>query len=310
MSGFYRIFASTFILVFSLHTAAFTQSDKSRALLWRIEHEDFEKPSYLFGTIHIIPSDLFFFPKGTDSIFRQSDEVYFELDMEELSGNMAALFQIMPKIMMKGDTSLSDLLSPGDYKELKKSFEKAGLPLMLFERMKPMFVSFLVDSDFSISDMKEGKFSSYEMELMAIAKEEDMEVHGLETVESQIAIFDKIPYSDQAEMLMAQIRNQSDSSQSDREDMFMLYRGQDIHGLYDLFEQEDEGLYPYMEDLVYRRNKNWIPLMEEAMSESSVFFAVGAGHLPGEQGVLKLLEDKGFRLVPISPSTKRSLYRN
>ena len=121
---------------------------------------------------------------------------------------------------------------------------------------------------------------------------------GLETIEYQMSMFDSIPYTAQAEMLVESLK--ADSVGSDQfEDMVRLYKAQDLDGMQKMFESDEGGLGEYDQLLLVNRNKNWIPIMEEMMSEKPTFFAVGAGHLGGSLGVVALLRKAGYVLKPL-----------
>jgi uncharacterized protein YbaP (TraB family) len=62
---------------------------------------------------------------------------------------------------------------------------------------------------------------------------------------------------------------------------------------------EEESLGGYEDLLLVTRNKNWIPVMGEMMKTQPVFFAVGAGHLGGKNGVIALLRQEGYTVVPV-----------
>jgi uncharacterized protein YbaP (TraB family) len=63
--------------------------------------------------------------------------------------------------------------------------------------------------------------------------------------------------------------------------------------------EDDAGMEQFKDLLLYRRNKRWIAPMIEWMRKEPTFFAVGAGHLPGEKGVISLLRQAGFTVVPL-----------
>jgi len=82
------------------------------------------------------------------------------------------------------------------------------------------------------------------------------------------------------------------------ERMVANYKAQNLTALQDEIEQSPD-MKGQEEALLINRNKNWIPRMEGAMQGNSILFAVGAGHLGGDFGVIKLLRDKGYKLTPI-----------
>ena len=266
------------------------------ALLWQITGDSINT-SYLFGTIHLIPEEDYFLPVSTEEAFEQSDRVVFEIDMNEMT-DMSAQMGMLMKAMMTDGQRLRDLISAEDYELVKAHFDEMGLPLVMLERIKPMFLSVFASGDMSMDDLTSGASKSYEMEFFELANALEKEVAGLETMEFQISVFDSIPYDAQAEMLVESIRSQDDGSEQFQE-MIDTYKSQDIEKLYGMLTSEEEDLGGYEELLVTGRNKKWIGVMSPMMKEGSVFFAVGAGHLGGYNGVVRLLQRAGYEVTPV-----------
>lgn len=266
------------------------------SLLWEISGKDLSTPSYLYGTIHMIDKDDFFLTTSAKEAFKTAQRITFEINLEEMN-SLGAQFSLLMKAFMDGGVTLKSLLSPEDYKLVDAHFQEMGLPLFLFERVKPMFLTVLA-GDMSPEDYQAGEVVSYEMEFAKMAEGQDKEMAGLETIEFQMSMFDSIPYSVQAEMLVETIK--ADDSGDDQVDqMVEMYKRQDLQGLAKMISSEDSGFAEYEELLLVNRNKNWIPLMGAMMLEKPTFFAVGAGHLPGEYGVIELLRREGYTLRPL-----------
>jgi uncharacterized protein YbaP (TraB family) len=271
--------------------------DQENGLLWSITGNGLEQPSYLYGTIHMIDSDDFFWPNGTLEAFSATERVVFEIDMDMMN-DMSAQFSMLMGVMMADGTTLGELLSEEDYAFVKKEFDELGLPMFLLERMKPMFLTIFAGGDFSPEQFTGGNIKSYEMEFMAMAEEQSKETGGLESVEFQMSIFDSIPYKAQADMLVESLRS-SDNGEYQLKEMVELYKKQDLNGLNDMLNSEGETLMEYDHIILEGRNRAWIPVMDEMMKEKPTFFAVGAGHLAGETGVIHLLRAEGYQLRPI-----------
>jgi len=271
--------------------------DQENGLLWSITGNGLEQPSYLYGTIHMIDNDDFFWPNGTLEAFSATERVVFEIDMDMMN-DMSAQFSMLMGVMMADGTTLGELLSEEDYAFVKKEFDELGLPMFLLERMKPMFLTIFAGGDFSPEQFTGGNIKSYEMEFMAMAEEQSKETGGLESVEFQMSIFDSIPYKAQADMLVESLRS-SDNGEGQLKEMVELYKKQDLNGLNDMLNSEGETLMEYDHIILEGRNRAWIPVMDEMMKEKPTFFAVGAGHLAGETGVIHLLRAEGYQLRPI-----------
>lgn len=271
---------------------------EENALLWRISGKGLPITSYLYGTIHMIGKEDFFLTDSTRSAIDRAKLVTFEINMEEMT-NLPAQFNLMMKSFMADGKTLKDLVSKEDYALVKAHFDKQGLPIFLFERMKPMFLTVFADMDLSGGGLGgDGSMVSYEMEIMQIAEQQKKKMAGLETAEYQMSMFDSIPYEDQAKMLVETIKS-SDVENDQFDQMVKLYKSQDIVGMVSMMGQEDSGLGGHEDLLLNQRNRNWIPIMGEMMLAQPSFFAVGAGHLGGDQGVVSLLRKEGYTVEPV-----------
>lgn len=304
-----KLFA-LYLLIFGLTISGFSQVDiieempksmaptaEENSLLWQITGNELTDTSYLFGTIHMIGKDDFFLTDQMKDAIKNSKMVTFEINMEEMTG-LASQFALLSKAYMNDNLTLKDLLSEEEYALVQKHFNEIGMPLFFFERMKPMFLTVLSDMDMSPQAMSSGEIVSYEMEIMQMAKARDLKMGGLETAEYQMSMFDSIPYKAQAKMLIESIKSENDGDEQFAE-MVKLYKNQDLVGMSQMISGDEEGLGNFEDVLLVQRNKNWIPIMGEMMTEQPTFFAVGAGHLGGEFGVVSLLRKEGYTVIPL-----------
>lgn len=302
-SGFYLFLLAVQSLLFvscsGAQSASKTEEVLPQSLLWKIERSDLPEPSYLFGTIHIIPKDDYFLPSGLEEAFEKSGDVVFEIDMDNMS-DMGSLMGLLSNLLMKDGMTLSKLLSDEEYKEVSEYFEAMGLPMFLLNKVKPMFLSMLAEVNLDPAAMQSEEIMSYEQELYQKAKETNKEVGGLETMKYQMSLFDSIPYKDQAKMLLEAVRGTS--LESDMfEETVALYRNQNIEAMVEMVGSSEDGEDSNFENvLLHNRNQNWIPVMSKMMESGPVFFAVGAGHLGGSSGVIRLLKKQGYKLTPLS----------
>ena len=281
-----------------VESAAKTTSDTlASALLWEVSGDSITT-SYVFGTIHLIPAEDYFLPDGTLEAIDVSDRLVFEIDMADMM-DIGAQMALLTKAFMSDGKTLKDLLSDEDYLIVKEHFDAMGLPLFLLERIKPMFLSVFASGDFSMDGMSTGSTKSYEMEFFELAQAGEKTTGGLETMEYQISMFDSIPYEDQADMLVETIKQQ-DAGNDQLDELVEMYKSQDIDALFNMLAAGDESIGEHEDVLVSGRNMNWIPIMKELMRNETVFFAVGAGHLGGQKGVIRLLREEGFTVKPIT----------
>jgi uncharacterized protein len=300
ISLFSLVLFTSFFLFSCKGTKSAQSSDTlPQALLWKIEHKDLPEPSYLFGTIHMIPREDFFLPVGLEEAFDKSGKVVFEIDLDDMS-DMGSLMGMLANLMMKNGMTLNKLLTPAEYKEVSDYFDGMGLPMMLLNKVKPMFLSMLAEVNMDPDEMQSDAIVSYEMELYDKANKSAKDVGGLETMAYQMSLFDSIPYKEQAHMLLDAVRGTN--MESDMfEETVELYKLQNIEAMVAMVgESEQNDTSNFENILLHNRNHNWIPVMVKKMTSGPVFFAVGAGHLGGEQGVIKLLRKAGYQLTPVS----------
>lgn len=269
---------------------SFAQSNNANALLWEINGNGLQQPSYLFGTIHMICKEDFTFSELAKQKFNTSKQVYLELDLDD--PQLQAV--MMGQMQLPGKESLKNKLGGKNFNRLDSFLKKEmNMNLAVFDRFKPMMVmSLLAQRLLSCAAIE-----SYEMNFVKMASEQKKELLGLERVEDQVAVFDAIPDSLEIRSIMNMV-NDFESQKKEFIHMSALYKSQDLESLYQLMAASPE-MMGSQELLLDRRNRNWIPIMESAMKNSSTFFAVGAGHLAGSQGVLELLRKQGYKVKPI-----------
>ena len=280
---------------------SFAPSGAENSLLWEIRGNDLKTSSYLFGTIHMIPEDDYSFDEVAQEAFAKTEKVFFEINTETMT-DLTTQFSLLMKSFMDGGVTLKDLVSEEDYKLVETHFKEIGLPLAFLGRLKPMILSVFASQSGSSEGggMDMNSIKSYEMELTEMAQEAKKPIDGLETVQYQMSMFDSIPYKAQAEMLVESIKGEAVTEDDEFGKMVELYKNQDLLGLQELITgSSDDLMTKYERILIVNRNQNWIEPIKENMKKQPTFFAVGAGHLAGEEGVIALLRKEGFDVIPL-----------
>lgn len=290
------------VLVLGLFSFGMAQKNadlipQEKSLMWEIKGKGLNQASFLYGTIHMIGKKDFFLTDGTKKSFDRAKQVAFEIDMEEMNDIMA-LVPLLMQSFMKNDTTLSDLMTKEDYKLVEDHFNKIGLPMMFLNRIKPMFLSAMDPKAMMGDGGEKENIVSYEMEFLDMAQKQKKPVEGLETAAFQMSMFDSIPYRVQAQMLVESIKSGAESSDSQFDQLVEMYKKQDIQSMHGMMD-EDKTTNNYNDLLLVNRNRKWIPVMEKMMQDKSTFFAVGAGHLGGGQGVIALLRAAGYSVEPV-----------
>lgn len=283
-----------FFLLTLLSSAVFHCKSQQlpHTLLWKITGKDLKQPSYLFGTMHILCADDAGLSSSLRMAIKNCDEVYFEIDMTDMTGMMSA----MKYMRMIDDRKLSDILNREDYEKVKKYFEKHPpmLPFPMLEHLKPMLISSMIEED----DLPCKSTNGMEMVIMKEAKNQNKKLNGLETASFQTSLFDSIPYADQAKDLVNYI-DSSDGYKKMTDTLTLAYNTHDLNKIEELTMKEDPGTSGYLDLLLYGRNRKWVFKMQSLLPDRSLLFAVGAGHLPGEQGLINLLIQNGYKVTPV-----------
>ncbi len=265
----------------------------ANTLLWEISGNGLTKPSYLFGTMHLLCADDAVLSDNMKNVIRESDRIYFEIDMDNMMEMMGAL----KYLKMSGNKKLSDLLTAEEYARVKTYFEKnpGMIPFSMMESFKPFFINSLI----SEQKMTCGSKGGMEQVIMAESKQYRKEIKGLETVQFQASVFDSIPYSQQAKELVKSI-DSADKNAGVTEELLAVYRRQDLAKIEELTNKEEGGVAEFIDLLLFNRNADWAKKMTGIMQSGGILFAVGAAHLPGEKGVLNLLRNQGYQIKPLS----------
>ena len=261
-------------------------------LLWQISGNHLSKPSYLFGTMHLLCAADAQLSDSLRLAIANTQQVYFEIDLDNMMETLGA----MRYLNMNNDTKLSDLLTGEEYQRVKDYFKKnkTMLPMGMMDRLKPYFITSLIsESKFPCAE-KDGM----EQVIMKAAKKDRKPINGLETVQFQASVFDSIPYQRQAKDLLKMIDSAGVVSDSSDLQLIEVYRKQDLNKMQEM-TAEEEGMSDFLELLLYSRNANWVNKMPAIMKDAPALFAVGAGHLGGEKGVINLLRKAGFIVTPM-----------
>ena len=268
-----------------------SENDIRSALFWEISGNELESPSYIYGTIHVMPKDEFKVFPSAENKLKESDLLVMEINMDV---PLKTKIEWAKKMMLPADSTLQDYLSSDSYTKLKSfTIDSLGISKKKFERftrLKPFaFYSAL------IPQIIDEKIEGYDMHFMKIAKKEDIPIAELENFDFQMGIFDSIRYEDQLELFFEDFSHPA----KDFDELLDIYKAQDIHKMAKMFDSgSDYEQFEY--ELITNRNQNWISKIEQFIQDNKTFIAVGAGHLGGDKGIIQLLMHEGYILTPLS----------
>jgi uncharacterized protein len=270
--------------------------ETGNTLLWKISGNGLSKPSFLFGTMHLLCADDIILSDSLTRAIKNADNVYLELDMD----NFMEMMNAMTHMTMRNDTTLADLLSKEDYEKVKKYFEENSsiLPFSLLETYKPLLATSLIMQQKGSPGCT--NMISMEQLVMKEAKIQGVKIKGIESMMYQVSIFDSIPYKFQAEQLV-KIIDEGEKADDGKEMKLITdaYRQQDLSVMEEMTKKADMGIENFTDLLLYNRNRIWAEKLKILMNDKSLVVAVGAGHLPGEKGLINLLKKAGYKVEPV-----------
>lgn len=286
------LFGILFILSFGTwgqSVRAYPMEEKS--LLWKIEGDQVKGDVYLFGTMHLIEKEYFYYPKKLQKIAKSADVIVMEIP------GLPDPASAMQYVLLKEGTFFDYFNAAQTDTIVQWAKEKLGYDenqfRMMFKKMKPFaIVQLAVQQEFA------GKTESYEMTFDQMAKDNKINMEGFETLEEQMAIFDSMDSTQITEMVMESIRN-GDQSIETMKQMMVKYNEQDIDALYAFIKEEGGTVSEMEDDLLVKRNHNWIEQLPRYFDGRDVFIAVGAGHLGGPEGLIRLMEKEGLTVTPV-----------
>jgi len=279
------ILAIAFVLLICCTLSAQTKTNNS--LLWEISGNGLQEPSYLFGTFHIMCEKDFEIKPKVSHALDNAKTLFLELNFSDQNELMA-----MQK-MVQTDKKLSDQLNKDQLARLSQALSSYNLT---FEQVD----NFSIQALYSLITQKAitcppTSLKLLDVEIMKLALAEGKSVKGLETVEEQLHLLGNAYNLDETIDQLAK----GDEYASLFEEMIHLYKEENLPELDKLLKDPN-----FMNDnqeqwLLTKRNINWAEKMPIQMAKESTFFAVGAGHLSGKNGVIQLLENKGYKLRPV-----------
>lgn len=297
-------------LFFTFMLAVMAVTFANAQLLYKISGKGLEKPSFIIGTYHLAPASFVDSIPGAPEALKAVEQVCGEVDMADME-SMAGTQKMMAAMMLPDGKSISDVLSADEMDRLN-AYMKATLgmdltnpllksqmgsmtpaaistqlQLIQFMKMTPGFNPMaLIDNYFQQEAKKAGK-----------------PVIGFETLDFQISVlYTGSTLERQKEQLFCIIDNPEYHTMI-MKTLSAAYFAQDMAKLLEVTEDKMgnscDSTPEEEEALIYGRNADWVEKIPAIISDKSTLFVVGAAHLPGNRGVLELLEKEGYTVEAV-----------
>lgn len=273
-------------------------------LLWKVSGNGLGRPSYIFGTHHMAPSTMIDQIPGINAAIDGCDIVVGEIEKDSLMSKEAQL-KMANAMIAPTDSTLDMLYTPTEYAVIEKVFDKyfgaMGVKLAQMKTLKPNAISTQLQAMQAVK-----YFPNFDANnLIDIAVQDRANKAGrpsasLESLQEQIDLLFNAPLTEQAKNLLEACR-QDAFFQEQSSALAEAYMHQDLDKLMAVMTDATMGgeSEEAMEALIYSRNRSWAEKLVKIMPERTCLVCVGAGHLPGPQGLLQLLRDKGYTVEPM-----------
>ncbi|MFT4070916.1 MAG: TraB/GumN family protein [Dysgonamonadaceae bacterium] len=268
-------------------------------LCWQITGKELVKPSYLFGTHHLIDKKEI---KGFgyyEDLANKCDAVVGEIDMTD---SLETSMKLMKASRMENRT-LKDLYPQNIYSIIDKEFKSViGVGLERFQNLKPItLLSMYTMSRYKKEIGNDSDATPIDLLFQRIAIAEKKRIIGLETADEQIdVLFNSISLESQAKMLLDAVKEKDDDTKMMHQLQKAYLKGN--MAMAAQFSEEDKGMTPQERfALLDNRNRKWFEKLPSLMQEQSCFVAVGFMHLVGKNGLVDMLKKSGYTLKPVLP---------
>ncbi|NKB58632.1 MAG: hypothetical protein GKS00_20075 [Alphaproteobacteria bacterium] len=261
--------------------------------MWHLSDKDSE--IWLFGTIHLLPPDLKWRSRKFDAALNAADTVYLEVDVTRWSTDDFPLY--LRQIGTNANfVSLSSILGSADTQRLIDAATSVGIPPHTLDQFRP-WAAFLALSRSQYIAQGFAGHAGADSVISDIASAAGKRLAYFETMEQQVEIFASLSPRMEKALLVSTLDEFEKASAHSGKMLETWMRGEEV-GIDQFPEaQNDTEMAAFEDALLGKRNRAWVRQITRIMAGSGkTFIAVGAGHMPGKQGLITLLRAKGFKV--------------
>ncbi len=264
-------------------------------LLFRIERPG-QRPSHVFGTMHVADPAVTTLPDSVRAALRGARNVALEIVWDGATEDY-----LDRAVMLPPDQALVDLIGPELFARVIDRAGRIGIDTEKLQRLKPWAIAVFVSFDLARYQRVPLGQRILDDLLRNEAGADGKQVYGLETPAEHFAPFERL--SDDQERQLLERALEDDDALDTIADMKAMYLAGDLAGLYRQAEAAPAEMRDLMRVLnrylLVDRNHRMLARMETLFAAGDAFVAVGALHLPGDEGVLRLLEQRGYRVTQV-----------
>ena len=276
-------------------SAPAAEAKPARPAMWKVA--DADTTIYLFGTIHLLPSDLKWRSAAFDQAAASSDTLVIETDVDETNPS-ATLGELFKLAISPGLPPLAARVAPDKRAALATAVAKSGIPAAALDKMETWAAAFLL-LGVQFKDLGLAPGSGVETALKKQFVAKGKTVDQLESNAEQLSFFDRLSEPAQREFLEGVLDDPAKMKPQFQEMLDSWARG-DIAGIARSFNTDMGESPELMDALIARRNANWAQWVKGRLDKpGTVMMAVGAGHLAGDKSVVNLLQKQGIKVTRV-----------
>ena len=286
---------SIFLFIFTCSSIFYAQDaskGNSKSCLWKVESK--ENRVYLLGSIHMLKKENYPLKKSIEDVFDDVQKLVFEIHLDSVE-SLSTQMMIFSKGMYQDDNTLRKTLGDTTYYSVKEKANDLGLNGEQMNKFKPWFLALTV---MALKIQKLGFDPRYGIDkyFFEKAKQAEKKIAGLETVEYQINLFDALSMMNQEDLIL-QTFSEIDVLDEEIDKLVTAWTGGHLDELEEMVLKSFREYPEIYRQFIYQRNMNWLPKIELFLKQKkNVLVIVGAGHLLGDDGLLQLLQNRGYSI--------------
>jgi uncharacterized protein YbaP (TraB family) len=265
---------------------------KGKSFIWQISSET--NTIYLLGSIHVASFGIYPLDSSIEDAFKLADNLVVEVNIKEVDEMESAQLLIEYGTYPEGE-GLQDNISEDLYVQLEEQFAQSGIDIAELDMLRPWLVYLMLEQ---LQMQELGCAPEYGIDLYFIEKatRADKDIIELETAEFQFELLSSI--LDEIITLVIEEDNIDPVTKEDLDRLFEAWENGDAAEIESiLFEAliEEPALAPFYEKTFDERNLDMAEKIEEFLADDKTYFiVVGAGHLVGENGLVNILDERGY----------------
>lgn len=289
------IFAFASILsVAAVFRAQAVQQSATKGLLWKVQSAAGSSPVFMAGSVHALSADAYPLHPAFERAFDSAGTLVEEIDlgqMDPLNGGAVML----ARGMFDDGRTFDRAVSKETLNLVAARLNNMGVPVAVISLMKPWMVALMLMA----ADVQKAGFDpglGLDKYFYDKATAAGKPVRGLETVEAQVDRLDHMPLALQEQLLRSTIHD-IDTGERELKVLVDAWRRGDAAALERILLASFKDYPQAYTSLVVERNRNWLGQIDAClMQRSPCFVVVGAAHLVGPDGLVVLLQRKGYRV--------------